>query len=405
MGRMNNLEGVRIVDLSIAVSGPFGSQLLADLGADVLKIEQPDIGDITRDASPKQGGQSFYHLALNRNKKSIALDLRTASGRQALHDLAKLSAVIYDNFRPGVLAKLGADYDTLRAVNPRIISCSVTGYGPTGPYAQYPSFDDMAEGLSGAYSMCGEPGGRPIRMPTPIADLAAGFSAAAGILSALVHRDRTGQGQRLEVNMLDALMYMLGINFEPYFITGNVPQPRGSRHPIAPMVGIFQTRDGFLVLGPCWPRIARIIGKEWMIDDPRFSTVDKRFENKDALEDLIEDGLRQADTADWLELMHAEDIPAGPINTLDKVINDPQVLHNRSIVRMEHPAYGTIRAIESPIRRSEAPDVPHSPPATLGENTQEVLRDLLGYTDDQIAKLLEEEQAMRESDPRLRRRL
>ncbi len=405
MGRMRALQGIRVIDLSSAVSGPAGSQLLGDLGAEIIKIEQPVIGDITRDASPKQAGQSFYQLALNRNKKSVALDLQTGTGREAFHRLAGLSDVVYDNFRPGVLERLGAGFGTLSALNPKIISCSITGYGPSGPYSEYPSFDDMAEGMSGVYSLCGEPGGMPIRVPVPIADLAGGYFAVTGVIAALFERVRTGVGQRLEINLLDAVMYMQSMNYQPYFITGKVPVPRGSRHPIAPMVGIFRTRNGYLVLGPSWPRIARVIGKEWMIDDPRFDIVDKRFQNKDAMEDLIEEGLMQADTEDWLEIMRLEDIPAGPVHTLDKVVQDPQVVHNRAVVKMAHPVYGEIRSIECPIKVTVSDASPHSPPPMLGENTEEVLRDLLGYSDSDIEELRTEDAARQESDPRLRRRL
>lgn len=408
MGRIGALDGVRIVDLSIAVAGPSGSQLLGDMGAEVIKIETPDIGDITRDAAPRLGDNSFYHLAVNRNKRSVALDLHTDTGRQAFHDLVKISDVVFDNFRPGILEKLAADFETVRKVNTQIVSCSVTGYGPSGPYRDYPSFDDMAEGLSGVYSLCGEPGGRPMRLPIPVADLAAGFFAATGILSALLERNRTGIGRRVEVSMLDALMYLLSLNIQPYFISGEVPQPGGSRHPIAPMVGIFRTRNGYIVLGPSWPRIARAIGREWMIDDPSFATVEKRFQNKKELEDLIEDGLLQGDTEDWLELMHAEDISAGPVYTLDQVVNDPQIVHNETITTMDHPVHGQIRCIECPIKMNRIKDEaeqPHLPPPALGQHTEEVLRDLLGYSDEQVARLKQEEEAIGKLRPRVRRRL
>ncbi len=406
MGVLGFLDSVRIVDLTQAVAGPSGSQLLGDLGADVIKVEPPKIGDITRDAAPKLQGLSFYQLALNRNKRSVTLDLDTPTGREALHELVKASDVVFDNFRPGVLQKLAADFETLRRVNPQIVSCSITGYGSSGPYRDYPSFDDMAEGLSGVYSLCGEPGGRPARVPIPIADLAAGLLAATGIVAALFDRERTGIGRRIEVSMLDAMMYLLSSNLQAYFITGEVPQPQGPRHPIAPMVGMFRTRNGYLVLGPSWPRIARVIGKEWMIEDPRFSTVEKRFENKSELEDLIEEGLLQADTEDWLELMRVEDISSGPVNTLEQAVDDPQIVHNKTMIAVDHPVCGKTKSVECPIRTvGDADERSHSPPPTLGQHTDEVLAELLGYSEEKAGRLKQDEEAVERSKPRVRRRL
>ena len=394
MGVIHVLSGTRIVDLCHAVAGPSGSQLLGDLGAEVIKIEPPETGDFARGATPRLGSESFFHLAVNRNKKSVVLDLNTETGKTALHDLVKVSDVVFDNFRPGVLERLHADFETLRSINPGIISCSVTGFGPSGPYRDHPSFDDIAEGLSGVYSLCGEPGGRPMRVPVHTADLAAGFFAATGIIAALFKRRQWGTGCKIEVNMLDALMYYMSTDFQSYFITGEVPEACGSRHHRAPMVGVFQTRDGYLVLGPSWPQIAMVIGKEWMIDDPRFNTVEKRFENKRELENLIEDGLRQADTEDWLKIMRKEDIAAGPVNTLDQTVKDPQVVHNRTIATMKHPVLGDIRGIECPIKMSGLDECDHLAPPTLGQHTEQVLKELLGYSDERLEALRHEERAV-----------
>jgi crotonobetainyl-CoA:carnitine CoA-transferase CaiB-like acyl-CoA transferase len=405
MARTVALKGVRIVDLSIAIAGPSGSQLLGDLGAEVIKIEPPGAGEIARDLAPKLKGESYYILAHNRNKKDVALDLYTEAGKEALHDLVKISDVVYDNLRPGTLERLGADFETVRKINPRIISCSLTGYGSSGPYRDYPGFDDMAEGLSGVYSLNGEPGGRPMRVPVTIADLAGGFFAATGVIAALYDREHTGLGRKVEVNLLDAVMYYLSAHFQFYFTTGEVPRPHGSRHPTTPMAGIFQTRNGYLVLGPSWPRIARVINKEWMIDDPRFSTAEERVKNKKDLEDLIEDGLRQADTEDWLELMHLEDIACAPVYTLDKVVNDPQIVHNKTITTLHHPLCGEIRGIDCPIKIREAKEVEHSPPPTLGQHTDEVLKEILGYSEEKVRRLKEEEGTAEDIKARTRRRL
>ncbi|MDM7999174.1 MAG: CoA transferase, partial [Dehalococcoidia bacterium] len=405
MGKLVGLKGIRILDLSVGIAGPFASQILGDLGAEIIKIEQPGLGDIARGAAPQLQGESFYHLAVNRNKKSVELDLSTDLGKTALHDLSRISDAVLDNYRPGVLKRLGAEYETLRAINPMIVSCTITGYGDSGPYCQYPAFDDMAEGISGVYSMSGESEKRPVRLPVPIADLAAGVFAAIAILFGVIQREKVGAGCKLSVSLLDAVMFLLETNFQTYFITGEAPRPRGRRHPISPMVGIFETKNGHIVLGPSWPRIARLIGKEWMMHDPRFSTVEARFKNKDDLEDLIEEGLREADSEDWLELMHAEDVAAGPLNTLEKAIQDPQVIHNKTVVILRHPLCGEVRNIECPIRLERTETIGHSPPPLLGQHTDEVLRDLLGYSDEQITRLKEQETANRELKRPVRRRL
>ena len=405
MGRASILKGIRVVDLSVAVAGPSGSQLLGDLGAEVIKIEPPGVGEVVRDTAPKLKGESYYFLAHNRNKKDVTLDLYTEAGREALHDLVKVSDVVYDNFRPGVLKRIAADFETIRKINPKIISCSLSGYGSSGPYRDYPSFDDMAEGLSGVYSLNGEPGGRPMRVPVTIADLAGGYFAATGVIAALYEREHTGLGRKVEVNLLSAVMYYLCAHFQFYFTTGQVPQPQGSRHPTMPMVGIFQTRNGHLALGPSWPRVARAVNKEWMIDDPRFNTVEGRFENKKDLEDLIEDGLRQADTEDWLELMRIEDIACAPVYTLDKVVNDPQIVHNKTITTLHHPLCGEIRGIDCPIKIREAREEEHSPPPTLGQHTDEVLKGILGYSEEKVRRLKEEEGTAEEIRDRTRRRM
>jgi len=394
------LNGVRIVDLCHAVAGPSGSQLLGDLGAEVIKIEPPGTGDFSRASTPRLGTESFFYLAVNRNKRSLAIDLNTAAGRGVLHDLVKVSDVVFDNFRPGVLERLGGDYETVKKVNPRIVSCSVTGFGSSGPYRDHPSFDDIAAGLAGVYSLCGEPGQKPMRVPVHVADLAGGFFAATGIIAALLKRERTGNGYRIEVNLLDAIMYYMSTDFQSYFVSGEVPAASGARHPRAPMVGAFETRDGYLVLGPSWPRIARVIGKEWMIKDPRFDTVEKRFANKKELEDLIEEGLREADTEDWLAIMRDEDIAAGPVNTLEEALRDPQVIHNRTVATMQHPLVGEVKGIECPIKFRGAVEHDHVAPPALGQHTEEVLRGLLGYSDEKISAIKDEARASGEQKKR-----
>ncbi|GAB6274565.1 MAG: hypothetical protein STSR0004_14280 [Peptococcaceae bacterium] len=230
------LNKVRVIDLSHAQAGPFGTQLLGNLGAEIIKIEPPE-GDISRNVIPKQGSESYYFLALNQNKKSVVLDLHTESGKKAFYDLVKISDVVYDNYRVGVKERLGVDHETLKNINPRIISCSITGFGPSGPYCHQPAFDDNIQGIAGAISLCGEPGSKPLRSSIGIVDITAGILAALGLTAAFYKREYTGKGYQVDINLLDTAFSLLQPQFQSYFITQKVPEPQGSRHPFVPLFG------------------------------------------------------------------------------------------------------------------------------------------------------------------------
>lgn len=383
------LNGVRMLDLSQAHAGPYGSQILGDMGAEVIKIETP-LGDMLRFPGTPDGG--YYIKALARNKKGIVLDLHTKTGKEAFYDLVKVSDIVYDNFRVGALERLGADYETLKTLNPRIISASITGYGASGPYSKYPSYDDIAQAMSGMSSLCGEPGGAPMRSAAAIADVASGIFCSYGVVLALLHREKTGEGSRVEVNLLDTCMALLDNMFQFYFAYGNVPPAQGTKHPLTPLLGYFKCKNGYIGLGPAWPRICRVINREELIDDPRFATQGDRMTNKADLEAEIEKGLMEANVEDWLELMRVEDIPAGPVNTLDKVVEDPQVIHNKAVVEMEHPQYGKMRAVDCPIKLRGVIEGEYTPPPVLGEHTDEVLKDVLSYSDEKLAALKKEQE-------------
>ena len=383
------LNGVRMLDMSQAHAGPYGSQILGDMGAEVIKIETP-LGDMLRFPGTPDGG--YYIKALARNKRGIVLDLHTKTGKEAFYDLVKVSDVVYDNFRVGALERLGADYETLKTLNPRIISASITGYGASGPYSKYPSYDDIAQAMSGMSSLCGEPGGSPMRSAAAIADVSSGVFCSYGVVLALLHREKTGEGSRVEVNLLDTCMALLDNMFQFYFAYGSVPPAQGTKHPLTPLLGYFKCKDGYIGLGPAWPRICRVINREELIDDPRFATQGDRMMNKSDLEAEIEKGLMEANAEDWLELMRVEDIPAGPVNTLDKVVEDPQVIYNKAVVEMEHPQYGKMRAIDCPIKLPGLVEGEYTPPPVLGEHTDEVLKEVLSYSDEKLAALKKEQE-------------
>jgi CoA:oxalate CoA-transferase len=393
--RINVFEGIRIIDFSRAYSGPFGSQLLADMGAEIIKIEVPGVGDFARAMSPYiVPGQSYTIQALNRNKKSVTLNVNTELGRQAFHDLVKISDVVYGNLRYNALARMGADYKTLRKINPRIILCNITGYGTSGPYAEYASYDDNLLAVSGIASLNSrDPEGRPNRIPIALADIAGGLFSVIGIQSALYQREHTGEGCEVKCAILDCCLSLLNIISQSYFISGKVPKPVTSRHPIGGISGAFRTKNGMIVLAPCWPAIARVTNREDLFTDPRFDTVEKRFANNGEICDILELELMKKDTEYWLEVMRQEDIAVSPLNNLDRVFEDPQVKHNKMQIEITHPVYGKTTAIECPLKIEGAKESPHFAPPTLGQDTEQVLTEVLGYSEEKIKKIKQEEEA------------
>ena len=392
MSRLQLLKGVRIVDLSHAHAGPLCTQILADMGAEVIKIESPNIGELTRVLYPfVEEGISYYYFALNRNKKSLTLDLQTPSGKNAFYDLVKISDVVIDNFRGGSLKRLGADYETITKINPRIISCSIFGYGPSGPLVELPINDDVATAITGMYSLSGHLGGIPARPPAPVADISSGMYAAMGIMLCLYERTSTGKGRKLEIGLLDSAISLLSTFYQKYFLTGVIPQCQGSKHATLPFVGVFATKDGYIGLGPCWPRIARVVNKENLIDDPRFATAELRTKNKVVLEAEIEEALKEHDTNQWVELLRAEDIPVGRVNNLEEALQEPQIVQNNIVGKLEFDGR-EFKVIECPIKISGASHEEHLAPARLGEHSVEVFKEILNYSDDQINEILKEQE-------------
>jgi len=389
MSVIGPLSGVRILDISQAVAGPSASQILGDMGAEVIKIESLS-GEVLRGIVPKLGNNSqlsYWVLAINRNKKCITLDLYTPSGQQAFYDLVKVSDVVLDNFRSGSMGRLGADYESLRRINKKIICCSINGYGSSGPYAEFPSADVPAQAISGLAGLCGEPGGKPIMSAAATCDVGSGLYAAMAIGFALYARGCTGEGRKIEISLLDVGMSFIQNMFQHYFVTGKLPIPQGSLHTVDSTFGFHKTRDGFIGVQPSWPRIARVVNKEWMIDDPRFKDLSSRIENRDILVKELAESFAQENTDVWVELLRAADIGCGPVNTLDKVVADPQVRHNQAVIEMEHPSYGKMSAIDCPIKMPGSIQRSYSAPPLVGEHTDEILKGLLGYTDEKVQKI------------------
>lgn len=388
------LDGVRIVDMGQMLAGGYGSMLLGDLGAEVIKIEPIEVGDRTRLLGPPfVKGESGYFMAINRNKKSVALDVRKEQGRQVLCDLVRVSDVVFHNFRPGVMEELKCDYDTLRGINPRIIYCGLTGYGETGPYRDRPAFDLAIQAISGAMSITGEPGRPPVRQGIPIGDVAGSLFAAFAISAALYAREVTGQGHKIDLSLMDCNVSLLTYVGQYYLIDGQVPGPMGSAHLSVVPYQAFATQDIYIVVAvfveKFWQAFCRVLGIEELIDDPRFCDNDHRRDNRDELVPILENIFRTRPGEEWLRLLSEAQVPCAPINTLDRLFADPQVAARNMIVEMEHPTVGRLRSIGNPIKTPPMPESPFEPPPLHGEHTDEVLRDILDYSAERIAQLRE----------------
>ena len=377
----NLLDGVRIIDLTRGVAGPTATMILGDLGAEVIQIEPPGGTTLRHAYGPRHRGESFEYLTLNRNKKSVVLDLTTTEGKKAIYDLARVSDVFIANFRAGVLERLSVGYETLAKLNPALIYCSMTGYGPSGPYSQRKGIDANISAMTGIMSLMAEPGRMPPKAQPALVDSATGLYATIAILAALFKRKETSQGQKLEVSLLDSAVSLASLAIQYYLMGGGVLQNLGSRHVnIAPM-GCFHTKDGYIVLGSCWPRIAHVLGADWLMDDSRFSTREGRVEHREELDEILNSLLKKENTEDWLALFDVEDITAAPINTIDKVVADPQVNHNKMIITIAHALGGEFQTVRNPLNFS-ASTLNYNSPSTLGQYTANVLQDILGYDEE-----------------------
>ncbi|RLI04075.1 CoA transferase [Candidatus Bathyarchaeota archaeon] len=390
---MGALDGVKILDLSSALAGPYCTMMLADMGAEVIKVEPPE-GDVSRSWGPPFiEGESSYFLSINRNKKSIVINLKSEKGKEIVLKLAEKCDVFVENFRPGVTKRLGVDYETVKKVNPKIIYCSISGFGQEGPYRDYPAFDQILQGMGGLMSITGEPGRPPVKVGIPITDIAAGMFAAYGIVCALFYREKTGKGQYVDVSMLDSQVAWLTYQAGRYFATGEIPGPIGSGHPLIVPYQAFKTKDGYINIAAgndnLFRSLCKVLGVEHLADDPRFNTNPKRVENREELVKILEEIFVQKTTSEWLELIRKAGVPCGPIYNVADVVNDPQVLFRKMVVEIDHPKSGRIKVTGVPVKLSESPGDVRLPPPMLGQHTVDILK-FLGYSDEDISKLKDE---------------
>jgi len=378
------LEGIRVIDVTQIMAGPLCTMLLADLGADVIKIEPPGAGDLSRSLGGARlhlrGRDNAPFLALNRNKRSVTLDLKTAAGRDALLALVRTADVLVENFRPGVMRGLGLDYDTVGAINPRIVYASISGFGAAGPWADRPGYDLIAQGMAGIMSVTGEAGGAPVKCGVPIADLGAGLYAAIGIQAALLARERTGRGQRVETSLFEAALGLSVWEATEYFATDEAPQPQGSAHRLTAPYQAFRTADGWINIAALtasqWEHLCAAVEREDLAGDARFASNAARLANLPALVDALESALSHSDTQQWVARLLEAGVPAGPILDYAQVFALEHTRARAMVETVEHPAEGVVRTIGFPVKLSDTPARVRTPPPLLGQHTAEVLQEL-----------------------------
>ncbi|MGD0218065.1 MAG: CaiB/BaiF CoA-transferase family protein [Desulfobaccales bacterium] len=390
------LSDIKVLDLSRVLAGPYCSMMLGDLGAEVIKVELPQAGDDTRHwGPPEAGGEAAYYLCLNRNKRSLTVNMKTAPGREIIRKLALRSDVLIENYKVGTLQKMGLGYQDLRRENPRLIYCSITGFGQNGPYKDKPGYDFMIQGMGGIMSFTGEPDGPPMKVGVAIVDITAGLFATSAILAALRHRDLTGEGQYVDIALLDATLAWLANVGSNYLVSGELPRRYGNGHPNIVPYEPFQAADGVyfaLAVGNDrqWRDFCSLAGLEPLAQDPRFATNPQRVLNREELIPIIAAKMLEKTSGEWLQQLDHLKIPCGPINTLDKVFADPQVKEREMVVEVPHPTAGMVKLVASPMKFSRTPCQIQRHPPLLGEHTAEVLCTLLGYTQEEIDALRQE---------------
>ncbi|WP_034177159.1 CaiB/BaiF CoA transferase family protein [Burkholderia ambifaria] len=400
---MGALSHIRVLDLTRVLAGPWCAQTLADFGADVIKVERPGAGDDTRhwgppylkDAAGADTAEAAYYLAANRNKRSVTVDIATPEGQQIVRELAAQSDVVLENYKVGQLAKYGLDYESLRAVKPDLVYCSVTGFGQTGPYAHRAGYDFIVQGIGGFMSITGErdsePGGGPQKAGVAIADLATGLYSTIAVLAALAHRDRTGEGQYIDMALLDVQVALLANMNTNFLASGKPPVRWGNAHPNIVPYQTFQTSDGWIIVAVGndgqFRKFVEAGGRAELADDERFATNPSRVRHRDTLVPILAQMVKTRGKADWIGTLEAAGVPCGPINELDEVFDNEQVVARGMQVSLPHPCGADVKLVRNPIRMSATPPDARTAPPLLGAQTEAVLRDMLGYDAARIAAL------------------
>lgn len=385
------LEGIKVLDLTRVLAGPYATMILADLGAEVIKVERPKTGDDSRQFGPYVDDESAYFMSINRNKKSMTLNLKEEAGKEILLELIKKVDVIVENFRPGTMEKLGLGYDVLRKVNSKIIYAAASGFGHTGPYSRRPAYDAVVQAMGGIMSITGQNGGKPTRVGSSVGDITAGLFCAIGILTALINRNSIGIGQKVDVAMLDCQVAVLENAIARYVVSGIVPKPSGNRHSSIVPFEPFNTKDGEIMVAAgndvLWAKLCKALGREELANDKRFSTNPLRNQNYDELRPLIAKCFMGKTTKTWQDILDSTGVPNGPINTVDKVLEDPQVLAREMIVEVDHSKAGKVKMPGIPIKLSETPGAIKTAAPILGQHTEDILKEILSMDNEEIEEL------------------
>jgi CoA:oxalate CoA-transferase len=387
------LAGIRVLDLTQVLFGPFSTMMLADMGAEVIKVERPKIGDIARGNGPIVRGVSTYFLSLNRGKKSIVLDLKSKEGVDIFLKLIKTADILVENFVPGTMEKLGLSYEKMNSQNPRIIYVAGSGFGQNGPYAKRPAFDIVIQAMGGIMSITGEEGGPPVRPGASYGDIAGGLFLCIATLSALYEREKSGKGQFIDISMLDCQVTVQENAFVRYLNTGEIPHAIGTRHPVTTPFQAFQTKDGYIAIALTggandqWPLFCALIDRIDIIDNPKFKNGWTRTQNYEELEPILSSAIKQKTTTEWLEKFSEAEIPCGPVNNIAQVAADPQIAARDMIIDVQDKNAGTFKVVNTPFKFSRTQNRPEKASPELGENTQEILTNLLNIKPEEIQKL------------------
>jgi crotonobetainyl-CoA:carnitine CoA-transferase CaiB-like acyl-CoA transferase len=389
------LEGIKVLDLTRYLAGPYCTMILGDLGAEVVKVEQPTTGDGSRQWGPPFiHGESAYFLSINRNKKSVTINLRTEKGREIARRMASRYDVLIENYRPGIVQKLGLDYETVRKSNPKLIYCSISGFGQTGPYREKPSYDIVGQAMGGLMSLTGEKNRPPVKIGVAISDIFAGMYAAIAILSALIVRTTQGHGQMIDISLLDGLVSILSHQAGNFLVSGVNPQRLGSAHPTIAPYQAFKAADSYFVVAvgndTLWQRFCHSLSLSELLSDSRFATNPDRVQNRNELTKILNTLFKNKPAQDWLSLIEEAGVPCGPVLQLSEVFEDPQVLHRKMVEVIEHPSAGKIKMVGTPLKLSSTPASIRVPPPMLGEHTHDILCSI-GYSNTEIEDFIKSE--------------